>query len=100
MLLKRRIDGGGTGGAGEAAGGALTEEGRRNRRWEEKLTRGPGLAVSERERGGEVGRCGVGGPEGRVGWAASAGTGKRRGKRGSGVLSFFLVFFSKPFLKL
>jgi hypothetical protein len=51
--------------------------------------------VSERERGGEVGRCGVGGPEGRVGWAASAGTGKRRGKRGSGVLSFFLVFFFK-----
>jgi hypothetical protein len=41
MLLKRRIDGG-TVGVGEAAGGTLTEAGRRNRRWEEKLTCGPG----------------------------------------------------------
>jgi hypothetical protein len=56
--------------------------------------------VSERERGGEVGRCGVGGPEGRVGWAAWAGTGKGRAKRGSEVLFFFLFFFKTLFQTL
>jgi hypothetical protein len=55
--------------------------------------------VSEREKGGEVGRCGVGGPEGRVGWAAWGGTGKGRGKRGSEVL-FFSFFFKTLFQTL
>jgi hypothetical protein len=35
-----------------------------------------------------------------VSWAALAGTGKWRGKRGLGVLSFFLVFFKTLFHNL